>query len=121
MKVRSLFDVIVDGLDLLDFFTDVESVEQLISRLDRLKRKETAEELLACIHGQRASINAALEDTLEMSASLDEDDDEDDDLDREIAKLAADAEPVSAEPPEKQNPAVTPAAEDPKNVVPPGE
>lgn len=68
MKVFSLFNLIRDASDLLDFFDNVESPEQLVSRLERLKRQDSRN-LLACIDGLRASVDDALEDTLEMSAA----------------------------------------------------
>jgi hypothetical protein len=80
MKFKSLFNMSADVTDLLSFFEDVESPEQLISRLERLKRG-SAEEMMTCIEGLRHSLTAAMDDTLEMSASLDDDDDDlDDDL-----------------------------------------
>ena len=39
MKVSSLFDLIADSRDLVEFFDGVNSKEQLVSRLERLKRQ----------------------------------------------------------------------------------
>jgi hypothetical protein len=109
MKVSSLFNIITDGSDLLDLFTHVDSPEQLVSRLERLKRQGT-EELLSCIEGLRSSIAEALDDTIELSPSLDDDDEEEDDLlsDEEIAGIADEEEkpiPAATEPPtEEKNP-----------------
>ena len=71
MKVSSLFNLISDASDTIDFFEGVESAEQLVSRLERLKHTNT-DELLECLDGLRSSTIEALEDTLEMSASRDE-------------------------------------------------
>jgi hypothetical protein len=111
VKVSSLFNLIVDSSDLLDFFQKVDSSEQLVSRLERLKR-EAPDELLSCIVGLRTSISTALNDTLEMSAVLDEPDESD--LDSELASLDGDDKGD-----EMQNTAEPPPAEDPNNAVPP--
>jgi hypothetical protein len=80
MRISSLFDLITDANDLLDLlFERVETPEQLVSRLERLKRQGT-EELFACLEGLRASVNGALNDTLEMNASMDESPEPDEDL-----------------------------------------
>ena len=71
MKVSSLFDLITDSRDLVQFFDGVDSKEQLVSRLERLKRMDV-EDLYACIEGLRATITKTLDDTLEMTAVLDE-------------------------------------------------
>ena len=76
MKVSSLFTVITDANDVLDFFEGVETTDQLVSRLDRLKRQAT-DNLLDCLYALKSSIAAALDDTLEMSADLGEPDEED--------------------------------------------
>lgn len=125
MKVSSLFDLITDSRDLLDLFARVETSEQLVSRLERLKRQGT-DELLECIQGLRGSVTSALDDTLEMSAVLDESDEmPSPELDAELDKIAAeaedaeDAEDAAENPEEKQNPPEPPPAEDPKIDVPP--
>ena len=81
MQIKSLFNLISDGKDLLDLFTGVEDDEQLVSRLERIKRhvidaskQQEPSDLLLCLEGLRNSIGSALDDTLEMSASLDDDD-----------------------------------------------
>jgi hypothetical protein len=111
VKVSSFFNLIVDGSDLLDFFQKVDTSEQLVSRLERLKR-EAPDELLSCIVGMRASIATALDDTLEMSAVLDEPDNDNPDLDSELASLEENDG-------EMQNPAEMPPAKDSNNAVPP--
>jgi hypothetical protein len=109
MKISSLFDMVTDANDVLDFFDRVDSPEQLVSRLERLKRQGTTE-LFACLEGLRSSVTAALNDTLEMSASLDEpelDDDSDLSIDKELANLES----------ENVNPASSTTAEDAKKDV----
>lgn len=120
MKVSSLFNLITDSSDILDFFERVESPEQLVSRLERLKR-QGAEELFACLIGLRATVQATLDDTFEMNAALGEPEDDASTLDDEIAGLSLDDSPAESKPePEKQNPTVTPTAKDPNNVAPTG-
>lgn len=111
MKVSSFFNLIVDGSDLLDFFQKVDTSEQLVSRLERLKR-DAPDELLSCIVGLRASIATALDDTLEMSAVLDEPDNDSPDLDSELASLEENDG-------EMQNPTEPPPTKDSNNAVPP--
>jgi hypothetical protein len=111
MKVSSLFDLITDGRDLLGFFEGVDTTDQLVSRLERLKR-QGADEMLECVEGLRASVTSALGDTLEMSAVLDDDDEEDNsELDAELDKIANEEEDTEVE---KPNPPDPPAEEKPK-------
>jgi len=85
MKFKSLFHLVEDAKDLLDYLEGVGNRDQLVSRLERLKR-EGADDLLACVEGLRASVTDALDDTLEMSAALD-DEDVSDNIDEEITLL----------------------------------
>jgi hypothetical protein len=115
MKVSSFFNLITDGNDVLEFFDRVETVDQLVSRLERLKR-QGGEELLLCLDGLRASITKALDDTLEMNAAPFDDEEEEEepeygDLDSEIASLEEN----------NQNPVENPPAEVAKKVVSPVE
>lgn len=81
MKVSSFFDLITDGKDLVEFFEGVDTPDQLISRLEHLKHRDT-DDLLASIDSLRTSITGALTDTLEMSSTVeDEDLESDPDLD----------------------------------------
>jgi len=110
MKFSSFFNIIEDSKDLLDFFEQVDNRDQLISRFERLKR-QAPDEFLLCLEGLRASITAAMDDTLEMSAALD-DDDVDDLVDKEIEALQSqieadsDESEVPATPAEQNSPAV---------------
>ena len=113
MKVASLHDLITDSKDVLDFFQDVHTPDQLISRLERLKRQkpDDLDDMLACLEGLRGSVNASLEDTLEMSASLDEPDNESD-LDAELDALGSSDESDLSE---NQNLPASDAVEEEKN------
>ena len=75
MKIRSFFDIISDAKDVVEFFSGVETVPQMISKLERLKRHET-DDLLICVESLKISIESALEDTLEMSGDIDGDTEE---------------------------------------------
>lgn len=66
MKVRSFFEVFQDAKDMVDLFDGVETTQQMVSRLERLKRVGP-EEVLETVTGLRMSLDAALEDTLEIS------------------------------------------------------
>jgi hypothetical protein len=85
MKIANLFNLITDVKDFLDLFTGIYEKDQLITRLDRLKR-QAPDDVLSCIEGLRADVTAALDDTIEMSPSLDEDD-VSDAIDAEIEAL----------------------------------
>lgn len=115
MKISSLFDLITDGRDLLDFFEGVDTKEQLVSRLERLKR-QAPDEILECVEGLRTSVAAALADTLEMSAVLDDEEETDLGIDTELDQIAKDEEDAEVENPNPQTP---PATEKPKDDVTP--
>lgn len=110
MKIRSLFDIIQDSRDVVDFFEGVENQEQMVSRLERIKKREFGE-LLACIDALRISVDSALEDTLEMSGSgIDENDEDESDgddglEDSDLAELglgSEDEKPAAAPPVESE-------------------
>jgi hypothetical protein len=67
MKMRSIFDVVTDSSDVVDFFQDVSTPEQMISRLERIKRAPgQAQDLLTCLHALRMSMESFFEDTMEL-------------------------------------------------------
>ena len=107
MKVSSLFNLASDLSDLLDFFEGVETTDQLISRLDRLKRQ--ADPLLDCIYAAKSSTATFLDDTLEISP-LNEPDEED----SLTGDLGVDDELENLTSEEKQNPTETSAPENEK-------
>ncbi len=129
MQVGHLFDLITDAKDLTDFFEQVDTRDQLVARLDLLKRKGT-EDFLACLDGLRVSITKILSDTLEMSASLDDEEPEvddvvsdGDDIDRTLEALGRELQenPSVAETPETPNRAADAADAETKNNVLPSE
>jgi len=87
MKISSLFDLLTDAKDVLDVFEGVETREQMVSALERLKHQDT-ELLLDCLTSLSMSVNRALNDTMEMSAVVDDEPDDDGDLETELAKIA---------------------------------
>lgn len=101
MKMSSVFNVITDGKDVLAYFEGVEDKDQLVSRLERLKRAD-AEEILACIDGLRMSISELLNDTLEMNASSPfSEDDDDDDSGLDLEGLEDESESTPEDPPKE--------------------
>ena len=85
MKFKSLFNIVEDARDLLEYLEGVDTRDQLVSRLERRKRQGT-DDLLACVEGLRASVADALDDVLEMSPALDEEE-VSDAIDNEIKLL----------------------------------
>lgn len=111
MKISSLYNVITDASDVLDYFEGVDSPEQLVSRLERLKRSDTRE-MMACIDGLRGSISEILDESLEVSTILGELEDKDD-VDSELNDAELDsltseeAPPAPAAAPEPATTGVT--------------
>ncbi len=89
MKIRSLFALAQDTRDVLDFFERVESTNQMVSALERLKRNE-AEDFLVCIEALKNSLAVLLNDTIEFGSDFEDDDGDDgedgDDLDDETLR-----------------------------------
>jgi hypothetical protein len=109
MKVSSLFNLMNDASDFLDFFDGVDTPEQMVSRLERLKR-QGADDLLSCVESLRSAVTTTLDDTLELSPSLEDPGDPGDDSDLdELADLVDD---------ENSNLADDDGDEKPKNDVP---
>jgi spore cortex formation protein SpoVR/YcgB (stage V sporulation) len=75
MKMGTLFDLVSDTEDLLDYFDEVGTAEQMVSRLERLKKRDV-EELLDTVESLRYSVGALREETLESAISPNDDDDE---------------------------------------------
>jgi len=90
MKIRSLFDIVQDSKDVTDFFEDVETVDQMISKLERLKKRPEAEDFLACVISLKISQDAVLDDMLEMSSNRVEDDEEEEFDEKDLADLGLD-------------------------------
>lgn len=97
MKFRSMFELVGDAKDVVDFFGDVESIEQMISKLERIKRREP-EEFLVCIQSLKLSIDTALDDTFEMGGGGDLDEEDDNLDDEEISELEHEGDDKPPEP-----------------------
>lgn len=108
MKVQSIFDLVQDSRDLTDFFTNVETPEQMVSRLERIKKGE-AEEFLIAIESLRMANENILSDMLEVGGSLSEADDFDDST---LDDLGRDA-PASPLAPLPTSP-IIPSTEEPR-------
>jgi len=118
MKISSLVNLVVDASDSLDFFEKIDTPDQLISRLEMLKRKGTTD-LLSCIEGLRSSVAAAVADTIETTGAIDEgnqageDDDDLAGLEAELAEIEDEGNPAEnqaddqPEAPESKNPTPT--------------
>lgn len=119
MKIGTLFDLLTDTRDILEFFDGCVTKEQLVSRLERLKR-QGADDLLSCVDGLRVTLDRTFEDTLEMSASLDDQNElEDDAVDKELDDLVGKLdEPVEEPNANDQNPSPDIAADEMKNDMP---
>ena len=115
MKIKYILDLTVDASDLLGFFEDVTTPEQLVSRLERLKRN-TTEEMLACIEGLRTSLGSLLEDTVEPSGNLD-DDDEGDDV-KDLLSTLDEPDNTATETPAETPAETTPSKDAPPNDLP---
>jgi hypothetical protein len=105
MKVSSLFNLMNDASDFLDFFDGVDTPEQMVSRLERLKR-QGADDLLACIESLRSAVTNTLDDTLELSPSLEDPEDQEDDTElySDLAGLADEENPNLAGDDSDENP-----------------
>ena len=95
MRLQTLFDLIQDAQEVLSFFDNVTTTDQLISRLDRLKR-QSPEDFSECLDSLRFSINAALEENLELGGPIANEDDEEDIF--ESLGFEPHAEPESGSP-----------------------
>ena len=115
MKISSLFTVMTDANDILDFFENVNTTDQLVSRLERLKQQPGRANLLACIDSLRASIYELLDDTLEVSTfggEAEENPLQDMELDAELDSLVADTMPPAAPPDVPLPPTSSPVSPD---------
>lgn len=78
MKIQSLFDLLEDAKGIAQFFEGVETNEQMVSALERLKRRES-QDLLDQLQSLRFSVSQLLGDTFEMSGFGPDDEGEDGD------------------------------------------
>lgn len=77
MRLQTLFDLFQDAQEVLSFFDNVTTTDQLVSRLDRLKR-QSPEDFAECLDSLRFSVSAALEENLELGGPITSEDDEED-------------------------------------------
>ena len=101
MKIQTLFDLLGSAQDLLSNFEDVTTPQQMVSKLERLKRQDP-EGLLDDVLILRASLDAALTAHIELGGALTDDDSEpDSDVDKILAEFSKDpgeANPGGANP-----------------------
>lgn len=69
MKFKSIFHLVEDAQEICSLFDNVETTEQMISTLERLK-KQFPEEILSLIQSLRLSTEAILEDTFEPGGTV---------------------------------------------------
>ena len=127
MKIGSLFDLFTDSRDLCALFEGVDTREQLVSRLERLKHNDP-DHTLHIVEGLRISLNQMYNDTFEPTASIDDSDDSDlDDLtddNADVDKLLSDiasetTQPTTPADAEKPNSSETPPVTNSQIVEPP--
>jgi hypothetical protein len=75
MKMRTLFNLLEDADEISSLFAKVDTPEQMVSLLERLK-KQGATEFLESVQSLKLSLQAAMEDTLEMGGTVGADDDD---------------------------------------------
>jgi hypothetical protein len=87
MKIQELFDLLTASEDFLSFWEGVETVDQMISRLEHLKRADP-EGLLEDMQSLKMSTSAAFTANIELGGALTQhgiDSAEDGDLERALA------------------------------------
>jgi hypothetical protein len=111
MKMKNLFNLVEDADAIANVFAKVDTTEQMVSLLERLK-KQGATELLEYVQSMRLSLQAAMEDTLEIGGSIGGDVEDDNFMDDESSEdedllegLAEEDEipPAKTEEPEKKS------------------
>lgn len=107
MKIQDLFDLLRSVDDFLSYFENVNTPQQLVSRLEQLKRQDP-EGLFDCLEDLRMAEAAALEANLELGGALVSEPDESDDL---LSNLAAFSETPDEPPSETTTDEKTPEAE----------
>jgi hypothetical protein len=90
MKIRDLFDMLGAAEDFLSFWEGVETVDQMVSRLEHLKRGDNPEGLLDDLHSLRICTAGAFAANIELGGALSQNEEADtgiDDLDKVLAEL----------------------------------
>ena len=91
MKIRELFDLLGAAEDFLSFWDGVETVDQVVSRLEHLKRA-APEDLLEDLQTLRICTTSAFAANLELGGSLDESPKSDDNDDLGLGDLLSQLE-----------------------------
>ncbi len=112
MKLQNLFNLLQDAQDVLSFFDNVTTTDQLVSRLDRLKR-QSPEDFAECLDSLRFSISATLEDNLELGGPISSDDDDEEDIFEGLSLETRDEV-------ENDSPNAPPSNPNPSPELPPG-
>jgi hypothetical protein len=109
MKFRNLFHMVEDAQEICGLFDKVETPEQMVSALERLK-KQFPGELLDLVQSLRLSTEAVLEDTIEPSGTVGEggepegfDDDLLDQISKEDEVVPQSEKPAEAAPAANSN------------------
>lgn len=114
MKIQELFDLLGDAQDVLSYFANVENPQQLVSRLERLKR-QAPEELLEDLFALKTSLETAFTAHIELGGSLSSDEEIPDGLGDLLGEFD-DAAPGTSTPGNSDGdpPPTAPAADDGK-------
>jgi hypothetical protein len=103
MKIRDLFDLIRSADELLSsYFENVNTPEQLVSRLEQLKRQDP-EGLFDCLEDLRMSTTNALEANIELDGALSGELETSDDLLRDLESFSEDLNETPSQPATEKN------------------
>ena len=105
MKISGIFSLLTNATGLLEFFDGVETEDQMITRLEKLKHGDGPSAILDSIYVTRAAVTDVLDDTIETSSTVDGDDPEFEGSldDAELEGLMAEEKQIPAEPPASEN------------------
>lgn len=105
MKISGLFSLLTNTTGLLDFFEGVETEDQMITRLEKLKHQDGPSALLDNVYTTRTAVTEMLDDTIETSSTVEGEDVEFDDTmeDAELEDLMAEEKQISTEPSASEN------------------
>lgn len=95
MRIQELFDLIGAADDFLSLWHEVETTDQLISRLERLKR-EDPEGILDDLNGLRIAVSSALAANIELGGALSGDGEPVSDIDKALEGFRDLEEPTEA-------------------------
>ena len=105
MKISGLFSLLTNSTGLLEFFDGVETEDQMITRLEKLKHQEGPSALLDSVYTTRAAVAEVLDDTIETTSTVEGEDMEFEDTmeDDELENLTADEKQIPENPPASGN------------------